>query len=38
MVLQPIGKSVFCDIACGNGQHGQHTVRITNNKPPAVEL
>ena len=37
MQPQPVGKSVFCDVACCNGQHGEHTVRIINNKPPAIQ-
>ena len=38
MQTQPVGKSVFGDVACGDGQHGQHAVCIIDNEAPTVEL
>ena len=35
---QPVGKSIFCDVACSYGQHGEHAIRVINFKPPTIEL
>ena len=38
MQTQPVGKSVFGNVACCGGQHGQHAVCIIDNEAPTVEL
>ena len=37
MLPQPGGKRLFGDVACGDGEHGQHTRCVVGSKRPTIQ-